>query len=246
MAASPVPILCVGGTGPGVGKTTVMVGLVRRAIDLGGHPVGMKPIEVGCRHGEDHDLVSEDGEALRAARGRPLPPLIASPYRFASSTNPLLAARRAGINLRVEHLVEAVRVAAGHGDVVFVELPSGALSPVAEDGCGLDLAARLEARLLLVATPGPGAESTIFGHLESARARGVAIGGVLLNSPPPEPSALPELETLLSERGGVTVFGSLPPLAGSLRPAVSTHLEQNRVLERAFAPEPSHRASAGA
>lgn len=217
-----------------MGKTLVAAGLIRRAVALGGHPVGIKPIEVGCRYGEDHDLISPDGDALRAARGEALPPLVAAPYRLTPVKNPLLAARASGLNISLEALEEAVANAAKFGDVVIVELPSGALAPLAEDGNGLDLAARISGRVLIVATPAPGAESRILGLVESARARKLTVGGIQLNSPPPEPAAASDLTALLAEASGVPVFAPLPTLEGDGFATLDDHFTTERVLERSF------------
>lgn len=228
------PILCVAGTGPGVGKTTIAAALIRRARALGGHPTALKPIEVGCRYGEDHDLRSPDGDALRTARARPLPPLVAVPFRFPTPTNPLLAARKAGLTLRIQDLVSAAHTAGEFGDVLVVELPSGAMSPLVEDGNGLDLALALEARLLIVDSPGPGSESRVLGLLEAARARKLTVGGVILCAAPPEPEAMAELEALIAEKGEVRVFPSCPAVEGHGDEALDRHVETHTVLERSF------------
>lgn len=230
-----MPVLCVAGTGPGVGKTTVACGLARRVRAQGGLPAVVKPLEVGCRYDERSDLVGQDGEALRAARGHPMPPLVASPYRFATSENPVLAARRAGLTLRLSDLEASVRTAGEFGDVLIVELPTGAGAPIAEDGSGLDLAKRLASRVLVVASPIPGVEGLVLGLVAQARARGLELGGVVLDAPPPEPASAPSLEALVAEVGKVTVFPGISPLqVGDLPRAVEHHLEEHLVLERSF------------
>ncbi len=230
------PILCVAGTGPGVGTTVVAAALVRRARAIGGHPVGMKPVDVGCRHGDDHDIVSDDGARLRAARERPLPPLVAAPYRFSTPGPPLTAARRAGLVLRVEHLAEAVQTAAEYGNVVVVDLCGGAHAPIAEDGLGLDLVASLGARLLAVDTPAPGVESRVLALLEGARHRDIDVAGVMLNAPTPAAVRTSEVEATVAEVGSVRVFPSLPTLAGDPELAAAGHLAEHRILEQLFGP----------
>lgn len=235
------PVLCIAGPGPGVGKTSIAAGLARRVRASGGLPAVIKPIEVGCRHDEKADLIGIDGAALRAGRDHPMPPLAASPYRFATPENPLLAARKAGIGLRLSDLEHVVLTAAEFGDVVIVELPSGAGGPLVEDGCGLDLAARLGARVLLVAAPVPGVESVVAGLDAMCRARDLRVGGVLLDALPPEPAPDPAVEQLIAESTGLTVFPTVPAFEeAELSAGVLAHLETHRVLERSFYSSPAH------
>lgn len=144
------PLLCVAGLARGVGKTRIAASLVRIARAEGGLPAVVKPVEVGCPYDEKQDLRGPDGERLREARGHPMPPLVASPYRFATDASPTEAAARAGLDLSLTMLLDAVEAARGFGDVTVVELPGAAASPLVEDDSGLELAARLDAPVLVV------------------------------------------------------------------------------------------------
>lgn len=241
------PILCIAGAKPGVGKTTVAAGLLRRAVALGGVPVGMKPIDPTCHHGEDHDLVSPDADLLRGARGRPLPPLVAVPYRFSSGgTDPLAAARQAGLSLSISGLAQAVDVAAEHGQPVVVEVAGDAGALLAENGTGLDLARYLGARLLLVGPATAEGAEALINLIQAARtvddspATGpLAVGGVLMVDSPSESDAVSttDLERRVGEQGEVPVFPTLPHFERDLSNAVDNHIGSERILEKVFAPQ---------
>jgi dethiobiotin synthase len=136
-------VLFVLGTREAVGKTFVAMSLLRLADRLGIHAAGMKPVQTGCPYTEDHDLWARDGDVLRAAVRRPLAPLVTSPYRFPT--------RRAGIALTLADLESAVVAAAAAVDLLIVEGTGGIDTEIAEDGTSADLAARLNARTVLVA-----------------------------------------------------------------------------------------------
>lgn len=221
------PLLCVAGTGLGTGKTTAIVGLMARAQALGGHPVGMKPIEIGCSYDEHHDLIGRDGVRLREARTGTLPPLVASPYRLAAAeANPAEAARVSGLELTLSDFQTAVATASEFGDVVFVELPGDALQPLAADGVGLDLAHALGARVLVVSPAQPDAIDPALALCEDVRRRGLVLAGVLSWGPD-----LGLEETLRTKAFGPQVFKT--HRADS---SFEDYLTDERVLERCFEP----------
>ena len=216
------------GTGPRVGKTLVAEGLLRALGAAGRRAVGVKPVETGCAHGDDHDLVGRDGERLRAAAPTPLAPLLASPYRFQPDLPPALAAQQAGLSLTVADLAQAVSQAAAVAPVV-VEGPGGPLTPIADDGGTLDLAAALGARVLVVSADRPGADSAVLLTLEACAQRGVRVVGVILDRRDADaPSQLQE--ATIRARGGVTVFDTLPTLEGDLAAGAQAHLEAANLL----------------
>jgi dethiobiotin synthetase len=146
--------LFVAGTARGVGKTLVARGLLERVRAVGHRAVGIAPIETGCAYGEGHDLIGRDGDALRMSSSSPLPPLVASPYRFPVDATPADAARLAGLELELEDLVSAVDAAASFGTIVVVEGPHTALTPITSRHVTLDLARALGAPVAIVGRSG--------------------------------------------------------------------------------------------
>lgn len=219
------------GTGPGVGKTLVACGLLAALKAQGTTAAGIKPVETGCAYGEDHDLIGRDGTRLRQA-GLPIPPLVASPYRFAPPLSPAVAAEQAGLLITMEDLVQAVQAARAAIDFgrIVVEGPDGPLCPVAQDGATADLAARLTAAVLVVGPDREGADGQVLLTLEACERRGLDVRGVLLSRRDADRGRLRNEETIAA-RGQVTVFETLPTLEATDVHAVAQHLEAHRVVD---------------
>lgn len=217
------------GTGPGVGKTLVGCGLLTAlgARDLAA--VGIKPVETGCPHDDSHDLVGVDGDALRAAAPTELPPLVSSPYRFAHPVSPLVAAARAGLELTVDDLGQAVHAAHARGRAV-VEGPGGPMCPIAADGATVDLAAHLGAATLIVAADRPCADGEVLLTLESCARRGVRVRGVLLSHRDADGTGWAN-ETAIRARSEVPLFDALPTLGDDPVARTAAHLEASGVVD---------------
>lgn len=221
--------LFVLGTGPGVGKTLIAAGLLAALGQRGMSAVGIKPVETGCPHDESHDLVGRDGEQLRVASPTPVPPLVASPYRFAPATSPVVAATASGLELTLDDLLQAVETAQGHGRTV-IEGPGGPLCPLAEDGYTIDLAARLSAPVLLVGQDRQGADGQVLLCIEACRARGVDLRGVLLSRRDADGGQWANAD-IIHNRGGIRPFETLPTLEKDLVHHCRLHLEAQGVVD---------------
>jgi dethiobiotin synthetase len=202
----------IAGSGVPSGKTLLSAALVRRLRVLGTRAIGIKPVETGCRYGEDHDLLAPGGALLHRAADRAAPPLVVSPYRFIAKTAPAIAAARSGIDLSLDDLFHAIVSISAFGDPIIITTSGGALSPIANDGSALDLCARIGAPLFLVLPDRLGVESEAIALLEAARRRAIPILGAMLSAG--EDAIDLENERLLRELGGVTVFPMLPLFIG--------------------------------
>lgn len=236
MGSGTKQVVFVAGTGAGIGQTTLSAALVRRLRAMGIRAIGVKPVETGCAHGEDQDLVGADGALLHRASQRAAPPLAVAPYRFVPRVAPALAAELAGLELGGEELAQAVEAVFDFGTLAVVDAPGGALAPLAKDTLGLDLAERLGAVLLIVAADDAEATGQVLLILEAARRRALRIAGVALTRPAAGigRDALQNTR-LIRERGGVTVFPTVPHTPGEekdLLLAVEGHLTDHRIAEQ--------------
>ena len=201
------------GTDTGVGKTLVAAAWVRRLRALGVMAAGLKPVETGCTYDDKHDLVAADGTLLNASASW-VPPFVVAPYRFVLPVAPPVAAEAAGIDLRLDDLVEAVHAARRYADHLVVEGAGGALTPVAVDGLGLDLAKRLDASVVLVAKDALGTQSQTLAVLECARARGLVVQAVLLSNADGSDTTAQKNVEMIRSYGDVAVVDFIPRLEG--------------------------------
>lgn len=174
------------GSERGLDLAAVAEGLIG-ALRIRGLPaVGVKPIDVGCPYAEDHDLRSADGERLWAASDRALPPLVAAPYRFRASGDPVAAAAAAGLELTIRDVLSTVEDAARFGGPVVVLGPDHADQPYAADGDVWDLGRALTAKIVAVAATAP----ELSPLSARAAAEGLELVKVLLGAEPADGAVL--------------------------------------------------------
>ncbi len=175
--------ILVTGTDTGVGKTIVTAALTRSLRALGRRVIALKPLESGC---EPAPTAGEDGAVLARAAGQDGPQHAL--HRYRDPIAPAEAAERDGAPVDLAPLVRRI-VGLGHGaDVTLVEGAGGLLSPLSWSWGHLELAAALDATLLLVAADKLGTVNhTLLTLAEIGRRHRPVLGLVL--SAPAEPDA---------------------------------------------------------
>ncbi len=215
------PLLIVTGTGTGIGKTVVATGLVAAWAARGIAVAGLKPIESGMApSGELGGDVGGLGQVSTFHVTRFTPP-----YLFVDPVSPHLAARREGRVVDLDVVVrwaEPIRAAA---DAVVLELPGGLFSPLSDTLTNADLLLALRpTKVVLVAPDRLGVLHDVIATTLAARARSVALDGVILSAPEQPDSATgtnaAELGRVLPTLPVVGVLPRAPAL--ELRP----HLDQ--------------------
>jgi dethiobiotin synthetase len=166
----------VTGTDTGVGKTLVSAALMRA---LGRQRIavaGMKPVASGCA-ATPGGLRNDDALLLQAEGSRPWPYQTVNPYAFEPAIAPELAAREAGIEVRLDTIETAFGSLQGGSDVVIVEGAGGFLVPL---GAGLsfaDLPSALGLEVILVVGLRLGCVNHALLTAEAVRRRGLALAG---------------------------------------------------------------------
>src|SRR5438270_4063188 len=172
--------LCFIGTDTGVGKTFITAA-VARLLRLQQRDVAVcKPVATGARL-VDGRWVSEDTICLADAAGRPHPLERVTPWAFPAAAAPPVAARLAGVDLRLDALVQAVCDLAKPERLVLAEGVGGLLCPLTECETVADWAARLQMPLVLVTRRSLGTLNHTLLTLEVARHRGLNVVGVVIN-----------------------------------------------------------------
>ena len=139
----------VTGTDTGVGKTRVSGALLRAARELGATVAGMKPVAAG---GIVHDgrKINEDAAYLALNSGQITPDELLNPYCLPDPISPHIAAKRAGIEIDIGHIVRcAETIARGHR-LVLIEGAGGWYAPINERETMADMVRALNIPVLLV------------------------------------------------------------------------------------------------
>ncbi len=140
-------ILCIVGTGTGVGKTHVAAALLRQLRAGGVQAVGWKPVESGVGGGgAAPEGEGEDELALHQATGVHCPTLL----RLRAPISPHLAARRQGACIDGAAIERRLEELAARWPLVVLELAGGWFSPFDDARDNADWLAALRARLRLV------------------------------------------------------------------------------------------------
>lgn len=168
----------VAGAHTDVGKTWFSCALIRTAIRAGLTACAFKPVASGV-----DKLADSDPGRLLAALGRPLEEIDAvCPWRFAAPLAPPMAAALEGQALPLGPMVDKARAAlAAPADLVVVEGVGGLMSPIADDGLGLDLMTALGSPSFLVTGSYLGAISHALTALEVLRLRRLPVAAVVVS-----------------------------------------------------------------
>jgi len=201
-------IIVVTGTGTDVGKTVATAAVASVLRDRGHTVLPVKPVQTGEPEGRG-DVVSV--ERLTGLRGVEL-------ARYPEPLAPNIAARRAGMpQVDRADLVARIRALDGPDRIVLVEGAGGLLVRLADDLTIADVAADLDAPLLVVTSLGLGSLNAAELTVSAARARGLHVLGLIGGSLPAEPDlATRENLAELPRVTGVRLLGCLPESAGTL------------------------------
>ena len=204
-------ILVVTGTGTDVGKTVVTAAVAALAP---GRVAVLKPAQTGVGPDEPGDLA----EVRRLVPGVTTRELARYPEPLAPAT----AARRAGRPpVRPEGAATAASELADDHDLVLVEGAGGIAVRFDDDGGTLaDVAAKLAAPVLVVATAGLGTLNHTELTVAELRRRGLTCVGVVVGAWPAEPDLAARCNLVdLPAVTGVPLLGAVAAGAGGLDPA---------------------------
>jgi dethiobiotin synthetase len=219
----------VTGTDFNVGKTLVASALVNLLRTHGVHTVGMKPAATGATlvHGRWRQ---QDLEQLAKEGSFTFPGRVLSPYIFADESSAHIAAEMAGVQMRLEEMVDTFDVLTTWADVIVVDGVGGFWDPLGADFNTADLASALNLPVVLVVGIKAGCVNHALLSAEALRARGLELAGWVANMIDAE---LPEAErhlTALSQRLAAPCLAQIPRLDMVQAEVVAAHLSIDDVL----------------
>jgi dethiobiotin synthetase len=236
-------VLIVTGTGTGVGKTVVVAALAALGIAAGRRVAVLKPAQTGVGPDELGDLdeirrlVGETGALTATPTGALTGALTTRELaRYPDPLAPATAAARVGrAAVTTEQVVDAVAELARDHDLVLVEGAGGLLVRFCAGETLADVAAKLDAPVLVVAAAGLGTLNHTALTTEVLVARGLRPAGVVIGSWPAEPDLAARCNLAdLPAVTGVPLLGQLPAGAGRLSPG-----EFLATVEAAFGAAPA-------
>jgi dethiobiotin synthetase len=206
-----MPVLVITGTGTEVGKTVTTAAVAAVALAAGRSVAVLKPAQTGVRP-------EERGDADEVARlAGPVTTLELA--RYPEPLAPATAALRAGLPpVRPQEVADAAAKLATEHDLVLVEGAGGLLVRFDEAGGTLaDVAQRLEAPVLVVASAGLGTLNTTELTAIELRRRGLDFRGVVIGSWPDSPDLASRCNLAdLPAVAGAPLLGAVPQGAAVL------------------------------
>jgi dethiobiotin synthetase len=219
----------IAGTDTGVGKTLVSVALTRALVARGLRVAVMKPVAAGAIETPDGPR-SEDALELLAASNVPAQYDDVNPCLLATPASPHLAARHAGVSIRVEPILRAGRRLAAESDCLIVEGAGGWLAPISAVETMGDLAEKFALPVVLVVGLRLGCLNHALLTREAIRSQGLKFAGWVANKMSAEmPFADANIDTLAS-RFGACPLGVVP--SGNLRAGDSVPAWAAEVAEK--------------
>lgn len=201
--------LFVTGTDTEVGKTVVAAALAA-ALRADGVEVGaFKPVVTGTD--EPTDGKPRDHELLAQCAGMEAKDV--TPYTFGPAVSPHLAAELAETTIDPINLVGTARRNAAGGRTLVAEGVGGFLVPITLDGYLVrDLARQLQLPVVVAARPGLGTINHTLLTVESVRATGLRVAGVVITPWPDAPTQMQRSNLNTIAVLGETDVATLPPI----------------------------------
>ncbi|MGH8129189.1 MAG: dethiobiotin synthase [Gammaproteobacteria bacterium] len=215
----------VTGTDTEIGKTVVSAGIVQALVARGRRVAAMKPVASGSASTPD-GLRNGDALHLINAANVAADYATVNPYCFEPSIAPHLAAAEAGVEIRLERILESARMLATGADAIVVEGVGGWQVPLGTDFGVPELARGLGLPVVLVVGLRLGGINHARLSAESIRAAGCRLAGWIGNAPAAQPMSreadnIATLKSLLP----APCWGIVPYLDPASPQAVAAHLD---------------------
>ena len=202
-------VFFIAGTDTEVGKTAVGCALLAGARTRGLTTAAIKPLASGAPGGRSADALALQGLCTIALRYDAV-----NPVALEAPVAPHIAAERAGVALRAEHLAErCAEVVALGADLTVIEGVGGWMTPLNDEQTMADVAAMLGAPAILVVGMRLGCLNHALLSAGAIRLAGVELAAWVANSMPEEMPERDANRDWLARRMGAALLGDLPRVA---------------------------------
>jgi dethiobiotin synthetase len=189
------------GTDTEIGKTAIAAGLAA-CFKKRGHHIGvMKPVAAGSR---------ADAHILKQASGVDDPLGDINPIYLKNPLSPNIAAELENRHIDLQILLNTHDKLSAKYQAMLIEGAGGLLVPLNDNLLMADLAAQLHYPLLIVARAALGTINHTLLTIEAARARHLAILGIIYNTSHPSQIGLATSPDVITRISGVPSLGIVP------------------------------------
>lgn len=195
------------GTDTNAGKTYVACKLIQQYIAQGYKVVGMKPVAAGCEL-IDGVWVNDDVLKLEAASNVKVPRALVNPYSFNVAIAPHIAAEKVGVQIEIAVIQQAFDALKKLADIVIVEGAGGFLVPLNVTETMADLAAALDAAVILVVGIKLGCINHTLLTAEAIKARKLNLHGWVANQIEPDMAFNDENIATISQKLGMNCMAN--------------------------------------
>ncbi len=198
------------GTDTDVGKTYVAALATSELLQLGRIVAVYKPAASGCEPAADgsDERTSDDATRLWEASGRRGDLHAVCPQRFLAPLAPHAAAISEGRCVDENLLVQGLGAVIDGADIAVIEGAGGLLSPLSQTLLNSDVAAKLDAELIIVAANRLGVIHQVLSTVLAAKALRLPVLGIVLNCASKDADA-----SVLSNTRTIASFTKVPILA---------------------------------
>ena len=168
------------GTDTGVGKTYITCKLIQQYIALGYKVIGMKPVAAGCDW-VDGGWVNDDVLKLEAASNVKAPRTLTNSYSFKEAIAPHIAADIAGVEMKLDVLINAFNELSKLVDIVIVEGAGGFLVPINHQETLADFVNAINIPVVLVVGVKLGCINHTLLTIDAIKARNCQLHGWIAN-----------------------------------------------------------------
>lgn len=213
-------IIVVAGTDTGVGKTLLTASLLHHCRRRKIAARALKPFCSGSR---------DDVTFLQRLQTGELPDDAVNPYYFSAPIAPWLAAREAGQKVGLEDAMEKIKTARKGCDLVILEGAGGVMSPLGEGFNLIDLAAALDAEMILVGANRLGVINHCLLSLAALQHAGIQRVKVVLMAQAAVDWSAPMNPWAIGRLGSASMVLELPFLGESASTAPSVKRNYNKL-----------------
>lgn len=228
----------VTGTDTGIGKTWCTAALLA-ALRRHGHTAwGVKPVASGCAQ-TARGPRSDDALLLMEHGSPPVPPYEQiNPYALIRPIAPHLAARHAGVDIRLDRILHIVDRLREQADFVVVEGVGGWSVPLTARETVADLAQALGLPVVLVVGIRLGCLNHALLTAAAIQRSGIRLAGWIANRVDADTACAEENIASLHERLTIPLLGTMPHLEEFDAERLAAHIDLVPLLESSRTTDP--------